>query len=436
VSKHAFETPSGYLTETGSLPRRAFSFERLWVAAAVSLMCFLVRATPTEASEQVETPAAPLASTASTGAVSKPAPGGTSLCDAAIPTVMPAASMKFSVTVKRESRWRPTGAEVRLTLKGQGVTLNGLMIVTCFARRPLDGDPEVFKSSGPIKIYSWQADAIEFGAAVPDIGPSNGGVWQRYVVNRFRSLATYSAVVPITDLRVVATGGPVDGAPVDLIVPIGVTSVPAALITVALLVGLAFLILRRFVINRLAGGGNVILTIISTSKGYASLSQFQVMVWTLVVGASAIYVMVLSGNLIDIPDQMLILLGITGVAIIGVRLQGANQAGGVPAPAAVVVNPIPPQAQGASAVAAPTDSALPRIPRWSDLVMSTSEGSEVDVTRVQMFFFTLVSAFFVLLNVFSSYSLPELPTGFLLLMGVSNGVYITSKFVPAQQVAH
>jgi hypothetical protein len=49
--------------------------------------------------------------------------------------------------------------------------------------------------------------------------------------------------------------------------------------------------------------------------------------------------------------------------------------------------------------------------------------------RVQ--FFTVVSAFFVLLKVFGTYSIPVLPEGYLLLMGISNGVYLASKFVPS-----
>jgi hypothetical protein len=38
------------------------------------------------------------------------------------------------------------------------------------------------------------------------------------------------------------------------------------------------------------------------------------MVWTFLIGASAVYVMVLSGVLIDITDSTLVLLGIAGVA--------------------------------------------------------------------------------------------------------------------------
>ncbi len=69
-----------------------------------------------------------------------------------------------------------------------------------------------------------------------------------------------------------------------------------------------------------------------------------------------------------------------------------------------------------------------RHPSWSDLVMEEVHGRELDVTRVQMLCFTIVSAVFVLLSVSTNYVIPEIPNGYLILMGISNGVYVTSKY--------
>ena len=55
---------------------------------------------------------------------------------------------------------------------------------------------------------------------------------------------------------------------------------------------------------------------------------------------------------------------------------------------------------------------------------------EIDVTRAQMLFFTLVAAVFVGMKVLASYVIPDIPQGILLLMGISNGVDITAKFIP------
>jgi hypothetical protein len=60
--------------------------------------------------------------------------------------------------------------------------------------------------------------------------------------------------------------------------------------------------------------------------------------------------------------------------------------------------------------------------------MEEFQGRELDVTRVQMLCFTIVSAVFVLLSVTTNFIIPEIPNGYLVLMGISNGVYVTSKF--------
>jgi hypothetical protein len=70
-----------------------------------------------------------------------------------------------------------------------------------------------------------------------------------------------------------------------------------------------------------------------------------------------------------------------------------------------------------------------RVPRWSDLVTDTARGPDIDVTRVQMLLFTGVSAFFVALKILQSSTIPEIPDTYVTLMGISNGVYLTSKYV-------
>lgn len=79
------------------------------------------------------------------------------------------------------------------------------------------------------------------------------------------------------------------------------------------------------------------------------------------------------------------------------------------------------------AVAA-ADALSMRKPLWSDLVVDDGEGREIDVARVQMLYFTLITAGFVLMQVLRSYSIPVIPDGFLILMGISNGVYMGSKY--------
>jgi len=45
-----------------------------------------------------------------------------------------------------------------------------------------------------------------------------------------------------------------------------------------------------------------------------------------------------------------------------------------------------------------------------------------------MLYFTFITAVFVLLKVIISYEIPAIPEGFPILMGISNSVYVGSKF--------
>ena len=56
------------------------------------------------------------------------------------------------------------------------------------------------------------------------------------------------------------------------------------------------------------------------------------------------------------------------------------------------------------------------------------DDGQIDVTRLQMAFFTLIAAAFVILKVGVSYTIPTIPDNFLLLMGISNGVYLAGKY--------
>lgn len=213
---------------------------------------------------------------------------------------------------------------------------------------------------------------------------------------------------------------------VDVLTTVGVTWLPWAVFIALAAAAIALLLL--YVCSRIRqpqlAGANPLLRIVATELNYASLSQAQIILWTLVVGTSAVYVMALSGDLIEITGGTLVLLGISGAATVAAKLHGG---GGTP-PAAVVPAPAAPPA----AAATPPVPARAR-PEWTDLVVSLIwvDGTfvaTIDVTRVQMLFFTLITAAFVVLKVATSYEIPPIPDGFMTLMGISNGVYLGSKF--------
>ncbi len=80
-----------------------------------------------------------------------------------------------------------------------------------------------------------------------------------------------------------------------------------------------------FARNRGVPGKGLLLWMISTPNGVASFSQAQIVLWTFLIGALCIYVMALSGVLIDITDSTLVLLGISGIAVVSAKLQNSQQ---------------------------------------------------------------------------------------------------------------
>ncbi|MEA2915871.1 MAG: hypothetical protein QOJ15_7952, partial [Bradyrhizobium sp.] len=199
---------------------------------------------------------------------------------------------------------------------------------------------------------------------------------------------------------------------------------------------------------------NWLLRIISTPSATASLSQLQILLWTFAIAGSAIYVVTLSGQLVEITSGTLILLGISGAATLASQAHSESQAAtkqadakdakeeAQKAQANALVNPNAAAQQAAKDAQENAGKAQERVdqikkpdkekkPQWSDLIVNESEEGvrEIDVARVQMLLFTLISASFVIVKVIAAYVIPEIPVGYLTLMGISNGVYVGSKVV-------
>jgi hypothetical protein len=277
--------------------------------------------------------------------------------------------------------------------------------------------------------------------------------------------AWFLPLVPLADVRILAVSKDNDNktraATVDT--TIGITyplaAIALALVTVAIALAILLIVSNYRLVHPGIRNASLPLRIISTPGGRASLSQLQIVLWTLVVAAAAVYVMSLSGDLIQITEGTLVLLGIAGAAGVTAAIhnqsqvakaqgaadtaqQRANQAAADANAAPAAQQPAAAQAaQQAAATAqqAQTVAALKvrppadQVPRWSDLIVGESvqpDGTvvrEIDVARFQMLLFLLITVVFVLLNVLTSYVIPEIPTGFLTLMGISNGVYLGSK---------
>ena len=418
--------------------------------------------------------------------------------------------------VGQHKNWQPIGGQFEFTVKTAKTIPTGALVKVCFRWKLDKGDPGPFYESGPSHMLDKQPQNITVAATVLGI-PNKPHWWPINTQSHAVAQRIGSYVIPIVrlvpqaDARIIVIDS--DGSPIaDVLTTVGITNLYFAFVTVLLTVLLAFVILWRVGKYRLSRipPGHPVLSIITTRGGYASLSQFQIILWTFVVIASAAYVMALSGDLIEITTGTLALLGISGTATVIAKAKSESDAKAAPPPvdpadaaaaadaaakearklrtaaalatgdtkkeadaAAVEAEALAASAKAkadaadavvaatqkrdavataadkaaaeadavaaegnaqallkAAAIAAANAASAARLrhPRWSDLVMEEVEGRELDVTRVQMLYFTLVTAVFVLLKVITSYEIPVIPEGFLLLMGISNSVYVGSKF--------
>lgn len=421
-------------------------------------------------------------------------------------------------SIGEHKRWQPIDGEFEFNIKSNKVIPANAPVFVCFRWKLERGDPRRFYDSGPTRITDRQPMAIKIAATVsriedlPAWWPADSK--DKSVEPRVGAYAIpIIGLVPLADVRILIVDN--DGTPiVDVRTAVGITNLYFAWFITILTVICAFYILLRVCRRRLDPPPkcSALLCTITTRRGYASLSQFQIILWTFVVIASAVYVMTLSGDLIQITSGTLVLLGISGSALVLSKAKSEAEAATAPQPVDPVqaaaaadvaeaeakrlrdaVSTAPAAAKEDADSAATEATALAaaarakavaaqavadaaakrkaadgadtagkqtaesdakaaetaanaarkdaivtaelarkatrqRHPAWSDLVMEEVQGRELDVTRIQMLYFTLVTAGFVLLTVVTSYAIPVIPEGFLVLMGISNSVYVGSKF--------
>jgi hypothetical protein len=145
-----------------------------------------------------------------------------------------------------------------------------------------------------------------------------------------------------------------------------------------------------------------------------SLSLFQIFFWTVITVWGLAYVYVITGSLLSISLGMMGLLGIAGTGSVLARWIGVGTSGG-PAPAGST-NPAP--------GAAPAGSLPP--PRFDFSQMLTT-GGNFDLLKLQLLVFTIMIGAYVVWRIADTGAFPELDTNTLLLLGVSQGVYIGGK---------
>ena len=308
----------------------------------------------------------------------------------------------------QQKNWQPPGGEISFTVRSFTQIPPDALVLVCFRWKRNFERQDQFITARPTHLdLTESARLLKVTVVVPSTLPKPPP--------RFGGDGEYTGlfIVPLADVRILILGKNPDGSPLvaaDVSHEVGISSPLWAVLVTAASVLIAFSILTIICYRRLRPFGlgdlDPFIRIITTPNGYASLSRLQMVVWTFVVAASAVYVMALSGDLIEVTTGTLVLLGISGAVTVGSRLQESAQ----------------------SAKLAGDGPSAARRPRWSDLIVNDANGErEIDIARVQMLYFTLVTAAFVVMRVLTSYVIPEIPQGFQILMGISNAVYFGSK---------
>jgi hypothetical protein len=220
----------------------------------------------------------------------------------------------------------------------------------------------------------------------------------------------------------------------------------AFIILAALLVGLLGVI-GHGLVGRVDGA-------LMDNRFRISLAQFQIAVWTvLVLGAWAAAVFANLGltestNAFDvsIPSELWLALGISATSFGGAKLIQAKDARkaplSIPEQSATGQTLIQ-RGQSPAAWTVRGNLLAHRIPAdatWGDLFAAdgTDDGGVPDISKIQMFFFTVVLAFgyaVASIDLFASHGsdpitgLPPLNESFVILLGISQGSYLVKKGV-------
>ena len=410
-------------------------------------------------------------------------------------------------TVSASKNWQPVNGTIEFVAKSFAPIPADIAIRTCFRWKLKNQNLyNPYSDSENNRVLDRQAgtSTLKLAVTVPDIRNEPN----RVSGDRVGYFGVPFLLMPKVDVRLLFFDNNLDPV-LDARTEAWITSLLFGLAMASVVIAAAFLALGGVCRRRFTGKTNPLLCLIMTRNGFASLSQFQIMLWTFLVIASAAYVMALSGALIPITNGTLVLLGISGAAAIIAKAKSESDASAAPAPldtaaakreaaraeddatkaeaaarrtigderveadlaakeavAKAIAAKAKVEAAEASLAAANARAAIAtavdktkaedeakrqeaeaeqkrqaaedasanvvriariRHPLWSDLVMEEVKGREVDVTRVQMLFFTLLTAAFVAIKVLVSYEIPDIPEGYLLLMGISNSVYVGSK---------
>jgi hypothetical protein len=200
----------------------------------------------------------------------------------------------------------------------------------------------------------------------------------------------FMSVWDSVELAVLDTATGLHAHPVPVYIGNPLISGLAALV----LTGLIIFVVKRWIGQGTPSSWSWASSLIDEGSGRKSLALFQMGAWTLLVIAGMFYVLAMSGNLLNVSEEMLVLLGLAGVGTVAARW----------------INPTPDKAS------------------QTGFASMFFVGDQPDMTRLQMFLFTLLIWIYVAWRILTEQAFPTLGANVLLLMGISSGVYVAAKW--------
>jgi hypothetical protein len=288
-----------------------------------------------------------------------------------------------AVTAQAQPERLAPGAKVTVRLDAKGLDLRALPPTFCFAGAGGAAGGE----AGAVQFVRQESDAAVFEMRLPGKLAAQlveGRPWWervRGVPVQLRSIA-YANGHPVLD----------QGMEVILSSARWAIAVGVAVLLLLYLCCAAFM----GMINPLAITGELI----RQSSGRYSLSNLQVLLWSLLVIFALTFAWVSSGQLLPLSTGVLALLGIAGgSSVLSRGVESLDTA-----------NPPP---------------AVQQEPDRRNLVFDKQD--RFDLLRFQMLGFTLFSLLYSLWSVLRSDGLPEIPDTLYWLMGISNTTYVAGK---------
>jgi hypothetical protein len=214
----------------------------------------------------------------------------------------PSALNSLTIVLATDTIWRPRGGEIRFSVDKDGKPAQVANLRVCFRWAAADKTaPRRFAliKSPMVRAIGRTSLGAEYGTQVPSLPP--GAFFRSGTGTRFTALH----LVPVAEMVVEAT---VENGRVDVVsFQVGVSSVKLAGSVTILSIAVVLLLIRQFVRKAGATGSNWMLSIVADHSGYADIAQFQLVLWTTVIGAGAIFAMSLSGTMIEISSTTLVL---------------------------------------------------------------------------------------------------------------------------------